>query len=106
MQPRSHGLTFGIDHGSAKSVKIFGRDEYIGRSIVIASRLQGAARRRPESYAAYASQWTFERYFAAITDDPTNMRESVQLEHWPEPAPCYLVDVRVDPNWEPPPSRR
>jgi class 3 adenylate cyclase len=40
--PEISGLTFGMDYGSLVFIKMMDRDEYVGRAINIASRLQGA----------------------------------------------------------------
>ena len=62
----SRGLTFGVDNGSVKPLAMFGSPEYIGRTIVIASRLQSRARDSSDDYAAYISNTFFRDCFAAM----------------------------------------
>jgi len=40
--PEISGLTFGMDYGSLVFIEMMDKDEYVGRAINIASRLQGA----------------------------------------------------------------
>jgi hypothetical protein len=87
-----HGLTFGLDNGLVKKVKMFERDEYIGRTIVIACRLQSAARDSTNRYAAYVSKWCYEKYFATVSATD----HSVCFPGDPVPNPCKSIRVPLD----------
>jgi hypothetical protein len=39
--PKVHGMTFGVDEGQLVKLKMLDKDEYIGRPLNIACRLQG-----------------------------------------------------------------
>lgn len=101
--PDLPGLTFGIDSGSIKKLTIYQQTEYIGRTIVIASRLQSAARQCPDNYAAYISNPCFEHYFAGIPGLESN-DESVSLGSGARVVAVPCKRIRVPINTEPPPD--
>jgi hypothetical protein len=64
--PPISGLTFGIDKGSLEDLVIHGQQEYIGRVINIACRLQGAVKDKGgnPAYKALVSNAVFAEYFS------------------------------------------
>jgi class 3 adenylate cyclase len=62
------GLTFGIDVGKLLHTVMFGRDEYIGRPINIASRLQSATKtlQKGPSNMALVSNTFYKRYLSHV----------------------------------------
>lgn len=67
--PSLTGLTFGIEHGPLISVKMYGREEYLGRAINIACRLQSGVgdNGRSPAYGALVSNSVFAQYFSPAT---------------------------------------
>ncbi len=64
--PAVVGITFGIDKGELIPVTMDGRQEYVGRAINIACRLQGAVvdKGRSPAYTALVSNRVYGEYFA------------------------------------------
>jgi hypothetical protein len=60
--PRS-GIAFGVDAGPLLPTTIFANDEYLGRCINIAARLQTCAKEGPERFPMIVSQSTYGAYF-------------------------------------------
>jgi len=89
------GLTFGIDNGSVKKLTIFQHDEYIGHSIIIACRLQAAARDSADSYVAYVSEPCFNEYFATIPS-LRGSDERVKLKGVDHVVRCKRISVAVE----------
>lgn len=64
-KPRLTGLTFGADVGQLHRVRMFGIQEYLGRAVILACRLQSAIKdgdAQPQ-YKLLASPQCYERYF-------------------------------------------
>lgn len=49
-KPHPCGLTFGIDSGDLVKIRMFGQEEYVGRPINLAARLQGATKLLSDDY--------------------------------------------------------
>jgi class 3 adenylate cyclase len=49
-KPRPFGLTFGIDSGDLVRIRMSGQEEYMGRAINLAARLQGATKTLSDDY--------------------------------------------------------
>jgi class 3 adenylate cyclase len=49
-KPHPCGLTFGIDSGELVKIRMSGQEEYVGRAINLAARLQGATRSLSDDY--------------------------------------------------------
>jgi len=63
--PAINGVTFGIDKGPLTPVTIFGVEEYIGRAINVACRLQKKVEHgEPPTYKALMSKIVHREYFA------------------------------------------
>lgn len=64
--PSVIGITFGIDKGELVSVPMDGRQEYVGRAINVACRLQAAVVEKGHSpaYTALVSNRVYGEYFA------------------------------------------
>lgn len=63
--PPVAGLTFGIDKGPIKHLTMYGQPEYVGRTINIACRLQGAVKDKggTPAYKALVSNAVYAEYF-------------------------------------------
>ena len=63
------GINFGADVGELWHTTIYGRDEYVGRAINIACRLQGAIKDgdRTPAYKALVTRGLFNNYLAPAT---------------------------------------
>jgi class 3 adenylate cyclase len=64
--PKVMGLTFGIDRGPVRRMTMYGQQEYIGRALNVACRLQAAAKDRDSSpeYKALISNTAYNKYFS------------------------------------------
>ena len=72
--PSITGLTFGIEGGPLAAMKIYGQNEYLGRALNIACRLQNAAKdkRSSRAYVALVSNGVFNQYSpVATSNSPT-----------------------------------
>lgn len=69
MPPSTTGVTFGVDVGPLHRMKMYQRDEYIGRAIFVACRLQGAIKDRDKSpgYKALVTKSVFNDHLALAT---------------------------------------
>ena len=67
--PKITGITFGADVGELWHMTVYGRDEYVGRPINIACRLQGAIkdRDRKPAYKALVTRSVFNNYLSPAT---------------------------------------
>ncbi len=67
--PVISGLTFGVEKGSVNIVRMAGTEEFVGRAINIACRLQSAIKDKDPSpsYKALVSKQVFSDYFSGIT---------------------------------------
>jgi hypothetical protein len=67
-RPALTGLTFGIEVGPLRPLTIYGQQEYIGRALNVACRLQGAIKDtdRKSEYKALVSNSAYHRYFRAV----------------------------------------
>ncbi len=67
--PRVTGLTFGIDRGTVRRIKMYGQNEYVGRAINVACRLQASIKDKDQSpgYKALVSNAAYNRYFGAAS---------------------------------------
>ncbi|HXX43748.1 MAG TPA: hypothetical protein VEJ38_03405 [Candidatus Acidoferrales bacterium] len=76
-QPRPLGLTFGVDRGQLIRIRMMGRQEYMGRPLNIASRLQGAIKEKDESpgYKVLFSKPSFQ-----ALKFPTGFRKFKEVE--------------------------
>lgn len=63
--PSVTGLTFGIDKGPIEGFTMYGQPEYVGRTINIACRLQGAVKHKggKPAYKALVSNAVYAEYF-------------------------------------------
>ena len=66
--PAITGLTFGLERGPLVPMKIYGQQEYIGRALNIACRLQSSVKDKGGSpaYKALVSNAVFNSYFHSI----------------------------------------
>jgi class 3 adenylate cyclase len=64
--PKLIGISFGIDKGELIPLTMHGQQEYVGRAINIACRLQGAVKEKGDSpaYTALVSNRVYSEYFA------------------------------------------
>lgn len=64
--PALVGLTFGVEMGPLVPLTMYGQQEYVGRAINIACRLQSAIKDKDRSpaYKALVSNGVFNKYFA------------------------------------------
>lgn len=64
--PKVIGISFGIDKGELIPLTMYGQQEYVGRAINIACRLQAAVREKGDSpaYTALVSNRVYSEYFA------------------------------------------
>jgi len=87
--PKHIGLTFGVHFGTLSKMKILSREEYIGLSLCIASRLQKQAKKKFENtdpaFKAMVSKECADKFFAGVT------RFS--------PTP-HTVDIKIDSNFK------
>ena len=67
--PSITGLTFGVEKGPLVTMTMYGQQEYIGRALNIACRLQSAIKDKDSSpaYKALVSNSVFNEYFASAT---------------------------------------
>lgn len=67
--PSITGLTFGVEKGPLAPMTMYGQQEYIGRALNIACRLQSAIKDKDSSpaYKALVSNAVFNEYFALFT---------------------------------------
>jgi hypothetical protein len=65
-KPALVGITFGIDKGELIPLTMYGQQEYVGRAINIACRLQAAVvdKGRSPAYTALVSNRVYSEYFA------------------------------------------
>ena len=70
VSPRIRGLTFGVDVGTIHRAPLFAKNEYIGRALVVACRLQAAVKEHVEvpSNKVLVSRPFFQRYLASVPD--------------------------------------
>jgi len=64
--PALMGITFGIEKGELIPITMYGRQEYVGRAINVACRLQAALKDKGRSpaYSALVSNRVYSEYFA------------------------------------------
>lgn len=89
-QPTSLGLTFGLDLGPRHKLTIFGQPEYLGRPIIVASRLQGAIQqlRQDPANRALVSKAIYKAYLKDL--DVVVAPHQVSLRNLGErPFDCY-----------------
>ena len=72
------GITFGVDVGQIHHMKVFQRDEYVGRAIIVACRLQGAVKENDTSpeYKALVSNAAFNVFGDGVSG--FNLRDDVR----------------------------
>jgi hypothetical protein len=65
--PSLTGLTFGIEKGPLRPITMYGQQEYIGRALNVACRLQASIKDKDESpaYKALVSNAAYIKYFSA-----------------------------------------
>lgn len=94
--PQLLGLTFGVDKGPiSAAMKIFGQDEYVGRPINIACRLQTEVKKCSNlAYQALMSASTFITYFASAYDlQPTPIETPLRNIRNGSPFRCMLLSL-------------
>lgn len=99
------GVTIGVDVGPLLGFNMFSAPEYIGRSINLACRLQGATNRIQlptggnAAYKAFVSARAFEEYFRGPAAYLA-IREVVPLRNVShgQPVKAWLVDLLRDPD--------
>jgi hypothetical protein len=98
--PGTLGLTFGIEKGSLAPMKFFGKEEYVGRPLIMATRLQGAigvgdvspADKVLASKAVYKEQFAAAHHTYKVVDTDRDLKNvgkgpvSCKLIHLLEPA--------------------
>ena len=74
-KPSLVGITFGIEKGELVPITMYGRQEYVGRAINVACRLQTALKDKGGSpaYSALVSNRVYDEYFAGTK--PHRMRK-------------------------------
>ena len=67
-RPQVSGLTFGIEKGPLRAMRIYGQREYVGRALNVACRLQSAIKDNDKSpaYKALVSNAAFNEYFSSV----------------------------------------
>jgi hypothetical protein len=65
--PSLMGLTFGIEKGPLRAITMYGQQEYIGRALNVACRLQASIKDKDHSpaYKALVSNAAYIKYFSA-----------------------------------------
>jgi hypothetical protein len=68
-KPAVVGITFGIEKGEVIPITMYGQQEYVGRAINVACRLQAALKDKGTSpaYSALVSNRVYSEYFAETT---------------------------------------
>jgi hypothetical protein len=71
--PENRGLTFGIETGHLRKIKLGDKIEFVGRALNVACRLQNAVRdsSSPADYKVLLSRRVFYKYLAPIANDTT-----------------------------------
>jgi hypothetical protein len=65
--PQSRGLTFGLALGRLRTLQIGNRQEFLGRSLILACRLQaGVGQKGRASYRVLVSRTAYNRYFTNV----------------------------------------
>ncbi len=88
--PELIGVTFGIDKGELIPLTVYGQQEYVGRAINVACRLQAAVKEKGRSpaYTALVSNRVYSEYFAQtephrvvkVTRNLRNMNDGAEFE--------------------------
>ena len=94
--PKVTGINFGIALGNIEHSKIFQKDEYLGRAINVACRLQGAIKdkdKRP-AYKALATKTVFNEYLTPATGYETSVVTRV-LRNINANRPMSCVKIRL-----------
>ena len=97
--PSISGLTFGIEHGLIRRTTIFQQDEYVGRTLNVAARLQSAVKdvaadmKQSPASKGLVSDAAFRRYFAAVDGiDPRPVEVSLRNIDDGSPFVCQMID--------------
>lgn len=92
--PQVTGINFGIAAGNIEHAKIFQKDEYLGRAINVACRLQGAIKdkdKRP-AYKALATKTVFNEYLApASSYEPSQVTRVLRNINANRPISCVKL---------------
>jgi hypothetical protein len=88
--PKINGMTFGIDEGQLVKLKMLDNEEYIGRALNIACRLQGAINELDilSGYRAFLSQIAF------------NMLKNEADSYYPDPTERLLKNISHSPDFQ------
>jgi len=97
IKPSSVGLTFGIAKGQLLKIRMLKVDEYIGRPLIIASRLQGAIRdrdKRPE-YKALLTRRAFLQLKPPARYNPKAVTRTLRNIRGGAPFQCVKIRIPV-----------
>lgn len=93
VEPDSVGLTFGIDRGRLLKIRMLEANEYVGRALIVASRLQAAIRdkdRRPE-YKALMTRRAFLLLRPGQLYDPKEVTRVLKNIRGGAPFRCWKI---------------
>lgn len=95
--PSITGLTFGVEKGPLASMTMYGQQEYIGRALNIACRLQSAIKDKDSSpaYKALVSNAVFNEYFAPVIRDVTVYKVRRKLRNIRGGADFYCKKIHL-----------
>jgi hypothetical protein len=93
--PSVTGLTFGIDRGPLLSPTIFGQQEYVGRAIDVACRLQGAIKDADTdpAYKALVSNAAYLQYLSCAANHVRVSTVTRQLRNILGGVPLHLHKI-------------
>lgn len=95
--PESTGLTFGIAKGTLAPAQFFGKEEYIGLPLVVATRLQGAIKHKDgqPGYKMLCSKSVYKEQFSKAAETYKVVKTKRDLHNIGGGAPFECMKVSL-----------